>query len=102
MPTLQQLAVAKLSQEGAQEKAAILYAYLTGTEFRQRVEGVIEAFSAMKEDFEAEKRAITKHWAKRDKQMGQVVENMATMFGDIQGLAGRSLPDIKVLALPSE
>jgi hypothetical protein len=98
--SLHQLAVAKLSQDGAKEKAAILYAYLTGAEFRQRVEGVIEAFSSMKEDLEAERRAITKHWAKREKQLSQVVENMAAMYGDIQGISGNALQKIEALALP--
>jgi hypothetical protein len=97
--TLQQLAIAKLAQEGSKEKMAVLYAYLTGAEFRQRVEGVIEAFGTMKEDLEAEKRALTKHWAKREKQLAQVVDNMACMFGDIQGISGNALPDIKSLAL---
>jgi hypothetical protein len=99
--TLQQLAIAKLAQDGAKEKMAILYAYLTGAEFRQRVEGVIDAFTTMKEDLDAEKRALTKHWARREKQLGQVVENMAGMFGDIQGISGSALPDIKSLALAS-
>lgn len=98
---LQQLAIVKLSQDGAKEKTAVLYAYLTGAEFRQRVEGVIEAFTSMKEDLEAEKRAITKHWAKRDKQLSQVVENMAAMYGDIQGLSGNALQNIESLALPT-
>ena len=98
--SLQQLAIAKLAQDGAKEKTAILYAYLTGAEFRQRVEGVIEAFTSMKEDLEAEKRAITKHWAKRDKQLGQVVENMAAMYGDIQGISGNALQSIAALSLP--
>ena len=98
--SLHQLAIGKLSQEGAREKAAILYTYLTGAEFRQRVEGVIEAFSAMKEDLEAEKRALTKHWAKREKQLGQVVENMAAMYGDIQGISGNALQRIEALSLP--
>lgn len=97
--SLRQLSNAKLSQDGAKEKAAVLYAYLTGAEFRQRVEAVIEAFTSMKEDLEAEKRAITKHWAKRDKQLTQVVENMAGMYGDIQGLSGSALREIKVLTL---
>ena len=97
--TLHQLAIAKLSQEGAKEKAAILYAYLTGAEFRQRVEGVIESFSTMKEDLEAEKRALTKHWAKREKQLTLVVENMAGMYGDIQGISGNALQKIEALAL---
>lgn len=97
--SLHQLAIAKLSQEGAREKSAILYAYLTGAEFRQRVEGVIEAFSTMKEDLEAEKRALTKHWAKREKQLSQVVENMAAMYGDIQGISGNALQRIEALSL---
>ena len=98
--SLHQLSIAKLSQEGAREKSAILYTYLTGAEFRQRVEGVIEAFSTMKEDLEAEKRALTKHWAKREKQLGQVVENMAAMYGDIQGISGNALQKIDALSLP--
>lgn len=99
--TLQQLAIAKLAQDGAKEKMVILYSYLTGAEFRQRVEGVIDAFTTMKEDLDAEKRALTKHWARREKQLSQVVENMAGMFGDIQGISGSALPDIKSLALAS-
>ena len=97
--SLHQLAIAKLSQDGAKEKAAVLYSYLTGAEFRQRVEGVIESFTTMKEDLEAEKRALTKHWAKRDKQLSQVVENMAGMYGDIQGISGNALQKIEALAL---
>lgn len=97
--SLHQLAIVKLSQEGAREKTAILYEYLTGAEFRQRVEGVIEAFSTMKEDLEAEKRALTKHWAKREKQLSQVVENMAAMYGDIQGISGNALQKIEALSL---
>ena len=97
--SLLQLTVAKLNQDGAREKTAILYAYLTGAEFRQRVEGVIEAFSTMKEDLEAEKRALTKHWAKREKQLSQVVENMAAMYGDIQGISGNALQQIEALSL---
>jgi hypothetical protein len=98
--SLQQLAITKLSQEGARDKSAILYSYLTGAEFRLRVEGVIEAFSTMKEDLETEKRALTKHWAKREKQLSQVVENMAAMYGDIQGISGNALQKIEALALP--
>lgn len=98
--SLQQLTVAKLVKEGAQEKSAMLYAYLTGAEFRHRVEGVIEAFTTMKEDLEAEKRALTKHWAKREKQLSQVVENMASMYGDIQGISGNALQKIEALSLP--
>jgi hypothetical protein len=97
--SLSQLAIAKMGQEGAKEKMEILYGYLTGSEFRQRVEAVIEAFTSMKEDLEAEKRAILKHWAKREKQLSRVVDNMASMYGDIQGLSGNALQAIPSLEL---
>jgi hypothetical protein len=97
--SLHQLAIAKLSREGAREKAAVLYTYLTGPEFRQRVEGVIESFATMKEDLEAEKRALTKHWSKREKQLTQVIENMSAMYGDVQGISGNALQEIGALSL---
>jgi hypothetical protein len=53
----------------------------------------------MKEDLEAEKRALTKHWAKRQKQLSQVVKNMAAMYGDIQGISGNALQKIEALSL---
>jgi hypothetical protein len=99
--SLGQLAVARLGQEGAKEKMEILYRYLTGSEFRQRVEAVIEAFTSMKGDLEAEKRALTRHWAKREKQLSQVVENMSAMYGDIQGASGNALQAIPSLELPA-
>jgi len=97
--SLTQVAVARLGAEGAREKTEILYAYLTGSEFRQRVEAVVEAFTSMKTDLETEKRAITRQWAKREKQLGRVVENMSAMFGDIQGLSGNALQAIAALEL---
>lgn len=56
----------------------------------------------MKTDLDAEKRALTKHWAKRERQLAQVIENMSSMFGDIQGISGSALPDIKALALSEQ
>ena len=38
------------------KKADILFHYLTGPEFRQRVEAIIEAFSDMKTELDKEKR----------------------------------------------
>src|SRR5206468_10174588 len=61
---LQEVAIARGHSEGAKEKTEVLYAYLTGNEFRQRVSSVIDAFKAMRADLEAERRALTKHWCK--------------------------------------
>ena len=89
-------------QVGKKEKMEIAYNYLTGSEFRNRVEAIVESFIAMKEDLEAERRAMQKIWAKREKQIERVISNTAGMHGDLQEIAGASLPAIKTLKLPTE
>ena len=99
--TLLELALARQSSEGQQTKTEMVYQYLTGPRFRQRVEAIVEAFSTMKEDLDKEKKAITKQWAKRDEQIERVMEATVGMYGDLQGIAGKSLLEIEGLELPS-
>ena len=89
-------------QVGKKEKMEIAYNYLTGSEFRNRVEAIVESFIAMKDDLEAERRAMQKIWAKREKQIERVISNTAGMHGDLQEIAGASLPAIKTLKLPAD
>lgn len=96
---LQEVAIARGHREGAKEKMELLYTYLTGNEFRQRVSSVIDAFKSMRSDLEAERRALTKHWSKREKHINAVVENMAGMVGDVQAISGNALKDIPALEL---
>jgi hypothetical protein len=56
----------------------------------------------MKEDLDQEKRAITRTWAKREKQIERVITNTARMYGDMQGIIGASLPQIKMLEIETE
>lgn len=94
------VAGARRAETGKQEKAQVLYAYLSSTGFRQRIEAIVEAFVTMKTDLDAEKRAMTKQWAKREKQLEQVVQTTALMYGDLQGIVGQTtLPEIKTLEL---
>lgn len=96
---LTQVSLARLSAVGKNEKMEAIYNYLSGPEFRQRVEGIVEAFRAMREDLEAEKRAMMKIWAKREKQIERVTTNTTGMYGDMQGIIGSTLPEIKLLEL---
>jgi len=88
------------SQVGKNEKMEIMYTYLTGPEFRNRVEAIVESFVAMKNELDSEKRAIQKIWSKREKQIESVITHIGGMHGDLQGIAGASLPSIKMLELP--
>jgi hypothetical protein len=91
---------AKQSMIGKNEKLEVIWNYLHGTQFKQRVEAIIEAFSAMKENLEKEKKALSRLWAEREKQIEQVIHNTGGMYGDLQGLLGGSMPAIQALELP--
>jgi len=97
---LSQAAREKKLQAGKEEKMALVYNYLTGSEFRNRVEAIVESFVAMQEDLDREKRAMNKIWDKRGKQIERVVLNIGGMQGDIEGVAGMTLPKVERLELP--
>ena len=55
--------------------------------------------AAMKNDLDTEKRAMIKIWSKREKQIERALTNSASMYGDVQGIIGASLPEISSLEL---
>ena len=99
--TLLQVGMARQVSEGQQTKTEMIYQYLTGPRFRQRVEAIVEAFSTMQEDLDRERKAIMKQWAKREEQIERVMGATVGMYGDLQGIAGKSLQEIEGLELPA-
>jgi hypothetical protein len=97
--TLIELAAARQVVEGQQTKTELIYHYLTGPRFKQRVEAIVEAFSSMQEDLATEKKAIAKQWAKREQQIERVMQSTVGMYGDLQGIAGKSLQEIEGLEM---
>ncbi len=87
----------KAMSVGKNEKMEFLYTYLTGVEFKQRVEAIIEAFSSMDEGLRKERMAYEKIWSEREKQLKKVMSNTIGMYGDLSGLV--TLPQIKMLEL---
>ncbi len=85
--------------EGQQTKMELVYQYLTGPRFRHRVEAIVEKFSEMQEDLDKERKTMTRLWAKREAQIRGVVESTAGMYGDLQGIAGRTLQEIDGLSI---
>jgi hypothetical protein len=91
------LSKAKDSLEGQQTKTELVYQYLTGPRFRQRVQAIVEAFSSMKEDLDKERKVILKQWAKREEQIERVMQSTVGMYGDLQGIAGSTIQEIEGL-----
>jgi hypothetical protein len=94
------LSAARLAGEGQQTKMELVYQYLTGPRFRHRIEAVVERFTDMQADLDRERKTMMRLWAKREEQIRGVVESTAGLYGDLQGIAGRSLLEIDGLELP--
>ena len=97
---LAEVALARGQRQGQASKTEILYDYLTGPQFRARVEAVVERFEMLREDLERERKTMMTLWAKREKSLGIARDAMVGMYGDVQGIAGSSVPDIEGLEEP--
>ncbi len=95
-----EVGAAKRALDGRHDKMEVLYKYLSGQEFRHRVEGIVEAFVTLREELETEKRATQRMWAKREKQLERATSQTAGMYGDLQGIIGATLPAIQHLEFP--
>jgi len=94
-----EIAKTKKSLEGTDEKMAILHQYLTGPQFKNRIENIVLAFTQMQENLVKEQRAIQRLWAKREKEIQRVTTNTIGLYGDLQGIVGNALPAVQALEL---
>lgn len=91
------IAETKRSEENKGEKMQMLYNYLTGIEFRQNIEAIVEGFMAMKQSISKERIQMEKLWKEREKQLEKVLLNTSGLYGSIKGIAGASVQDIPLL-----
>jgi len=91
------IAESKRSEENKGEKMQMLYNYLTGLEFRQQVEAILEGFMSMKNSITKEKLQMEKLWKEREKQLEKVLINTSGLYGSIRGIAGASVQEIPLL-----
>jgi len=88
---------AVVSQENRGDKMQLLYNYLTGNEFRQNIEAVMEGFMDLRSGIIKEKMQMEKMWKEREKQLDKVLLNTTQFYGSIKGIAGNAIGDIKLL-----
>lgn len=100
--SLIQIDQAMQSQENKGDKMAMLYDFLTSNEFHMQMEGIVEGFTQMQTDLNAEKRSMQRIWSQREKQIDKVIENAINMYGSIRGIAGNAVQSIKALELDNE
>ena len=75
----------------------MLYNYLTSQEFAGQFGAIIEGFKSLQENYADEKLKMQKIWKEREKQLEKILGNAVSFYGSIKGIAGASIPDIKML-----
>lgn len=90
----------KMANVNKSEKAEILYQYITSTEFKHRIEAIVETFADMQNTIETERRWFTSKWTKQERQIRRVVNNTIGMRSDLEELIGSALPPVNYLELP--
>jgi len=88
------------AQENKGDKMQMIYTYVTSNEFRQKLEAAFESYNDMQEDLIREKALFTSQWAKREKRLLKAMENLVSLYGDVRGIAGGAVQEIKALEFP--
>jgi hypothetical protein len=89
---------------GREEKAVLLYNFMSSAQFSHTIKSVVETFVAMKAQLDAEKRSLTKHWSQREVQIDRVLLSVSQLIGSLQGITQDGLPqlnEIDTLTLPN-
>lgn len=85
------------NSENKDEKMEVLYQFLTGPEFRHRIESIVENYGTLQNEIEKEKRSAQLRWTKQEKSIRAVIDNTIGMYGDLQGITGGAMSEIKQL-----
>ena len=89
----------RAAHRGQQGKTELVYEYLVGDGFRSKVEAIVEAFDAMEQQLIRERRAMEKQWREREQIIRRMTTNTVGMYGEIKGIVGTTLPEIKQLEM---
>lgn len=81
------------------KKADLLYEFITGNEFKQQIESIVEVYQEMNEQISKEKIAFEKIWKNREGQLKRLITGTINVYAGAQGLVGKSMPQIKGLEL---
>lgn len=89
----------KATELNRSEKIQALYNYLMSSEFKQRVEAIIESASEMRQNIDKERKSMLAFWKKQEKAIDQMGFLVADIVGSIDGISGNALGPIRGMEL---
>lgn len=88
---------ANMTQSNKGEKMQMLYDYLTSNEFGLQIGEIVNGFIRLQDSYLDERRSMERIWKKREKELEKILLNTNHFIGSIQGIAGNSIPEIKMI-----
>lgn len=83
------------------DKADMVYEYITGHEFQQQVEALVEVYKEIHEQIAKERAQLEKSLKTREAQAERLISGTVNIYGTIQGRVGaQSMPQVKGLEFP--
>jgi hypothetical protein len=92
-----QVCAAHKSAENKGGKMEVLYQFLTGTEFRNRIEVIVQNYRNLQKELEKERSSAQARWARQEKAIRAVIDNTFGLYGDLQGITDNSVMKIPLL-----
>jgi len=92
--SLIEIASLRVFNEGHGAKMEMIHQYVNGPCFRHRVEAIAERVTDMQLDLDRERKSTNKQWAKRQQQINGIGQAAAGLYGDVQGIIGKTLQEI--------
>ena len=83
--------IANRNAEGKDVKIEMIYNYLTGGEFSNRIRYIVESYDEMAKQLDIEKKQAQKRWAAQEKIIQKVTNSLYGMSGDLQGITGKEI-----------
>lgn len=66
--------------------------------FRRRIEGTVEAFTALQRGLDGERR-LKRNWKEREKQIDCALAHTAGIYGEVRGILGQGVPPVPAFEL---
>ena len=82
------------TEEAREEKAQVMFDFLTSQEFAGTIEQMIRPIVRMQEQLEKEKKALTGVWSEREKLIQSSISGAESLYFKIQGIAQVNLPHV--------
>ena len=89
--------------QGQGIKMDAIYQYLTSPTFSERIQRMVETWTALEDQVASEERAMKRQWKERRKQLDRMKDATIEMYTDFSSIFGREIaqvPGLELGALP--